>query len=462
MNLMHPTLGTLLPLTQQDQPGKVWRHLHSPTEDWSALVGTDTARLHSAARAWGCPQWRADGAYPSFRPACAERLRAQHDRYWVGVYGPLLVDPAARCARSARDNRWAILAPRGVYAVVLSNTPARVITVYRPHPPGLNVCPAEEDFVFFAERKWSRETGMAATQLFSELERRSPDPIGVWRLALAVGAAEAHPEPEIRSASTLAELWLAELPPTVRAAAIPDRSKLLDALEGILREAEVEVAGTLFDLEDAMVVTGVLAGAPARDALLDSLGQLLEWSPQSWSGLADIATERIAEGPHWVRTFWEKVADSVSTAVFQGMPALHRPMATLTESVLAPPWWSRWARKLSLAPERASSLSASEAGWMLAAARLSGDGSVWDVVPPKDVIEGRPRVFVVHSGAPMGEEVTTDLGAGQALWELEHPGDEIRVMLLEGTSGATLSECVEAALSGAGGRLTVVEISRPK
>lgn len=463
MRWMHPIIGELLPLPSHLQPQKVWRHLHSPAEAWTTIVGTDTSRLQSAARAWGCPDWRSEGDYPVFRRGCADRLREQHERHWASPYGSLLLAPATRCARSRWEDRWLLLAPHGVYSVVVPGHPSWVLTVYRPHARGLSVTSSEEDYVHFAEARWCRETGMNSSMLRAELERRATDPVGVWRLALAVGQSENASDGVIVALREEARRWLGGLTAEIKAAATPAPSSLLDALEVAVRDTDADVTGTLLELEDAVVVTAVLVGQGAGERLIETLGALLDWTPPGWAHLAAMASARLSEAPVAAIALWEKVDEALGAAVVRELPAAHRPAARLASSLVSPSWWRRWSEDLEVLGETAVTwLSAPEAGWAVAAGSLSRDSGPWAVVPPPSLIQRGARVFVVHADEPGGEDVTADLGIGQVLWQLDEPGDEIRVVIVEGVAVGTLAEAIEKATSGASIRLIVVEISRPR
>lgn len=458
----HPTIGRFSSMPEGLQPGKVWRHLHSPNEQWSELVGTDTAGLRAAARAQGCPPWRGSGDYPWFSPACVPILREHHDRFWAEAYGRLLLDPSARCGRSKVDNRWVVLAPRGVYGVIAPGRPSSVLTIYRPHLRGLNVRLTEEHFAYEAAARWRKETEMPTSAARSELAQRVPDTAGLWRLAKAIGETESSTEPEVVAARREAETWLRAMPPALLASAVPERAALLDDLEEALRDEDADVVGALLGIEDAVVVTSVLAGASARDELVSALGDLLDWAPASWSRLAALPALRQASGAVSALSFWARAADAVEAATLQALPVVHRPAATLAAILVAPPWWQRWARELAAVGEGlAASLTPSQGGWALAVGRMSGDGGAWDVVPPGDLTAGE-RVFVVDAEHTDGMDVTADLVAGQPIWELERPGDEIRVIVVRGATPGTLAEALAAAASGAPVHLDVIELSRPR
>lgn len=458
----HPTIGRFSSMPEGLQPGKVWRHLHSPNEHWFELVGADTDALRAAARAGGCPPWRGSGLYPEFSESCAVVLRDHHDRFWAEAYGRLLLDPSARYGRSKADNRWLVLAPHGVYGVIAPGRPSWVLTIYRPHLRGLNVRLTEEHFAYEAAARWRKETEMPTSGSRSELARRVPDTAGLWRLAKVIGETESSAEPDLVAARRDAETWLRATPGAQLAAAVPDRAALLDDLEEALGDENADVVGALLGIEDAVVVTSVLAGNRARDELVSALGDLLDWAPPSWSRLAALPAMRRAAGAPSALSFWERAADAVEAAALQALPVVHRPVATLAAMLVAPPWWQRWVRQLAAAGEGfVASLTPSQSGWAVAVGRMSGDGGAWDVVPPGDLAAG-DRVFVVDAEHPDGMDVTADLVAGQPLWELERPGDEIRVIVVRGATTGTLAEALAAAASGAPVHLDVIELSRPR
>lgn len=456
-------IGPFDPIPSRLQPRKVWRHLHSPVEGWENLVGVALAALVTQARAAGCPPWVPGKYAPSLRAAGADVLRRQHDEVWADVYGPILAHPETRCGRSQADGRWVLLAPDGVFGVVTSEAPARVWTVYRPHPLGLTVSPSEEDFRCFATERWLRETGMSTTTLRSELERREPDALGIWRLARAVGAAEGDADGGVAGARDAALAWLGGAAAEARASAIPDRVALLDAVEAVLADENADVSGVLLDLEDAVSVTRVLAGEIAKDDLVESIGALLDWCPPELSRMSGWIAERAAQGPIAARDLWARVGDAVVGAALKELPAVHRPATSLAAILTAPPWWERWTHELArTSQDVVRTLLAPQAGWVVAAARLSSQGGAWDVVPPPALAKSGVRVFIVHADAPSGEDVTNDLAAGQPLWELDQPGDEVRAIIVEGAAVRSLAEAFTAAERDSAVRITVVEINRPR
>lgn len=456
MNWYHPKVGTFAPISSKKQPQKTWKHLLSPWEAWSELIDTDVTQLRNTAQSFGCPAWSSGGTPTEFNQVCSNYLRLQHDQFWRDVYGRLLLDSTSHWQPSTYSKRWVILAPHGVFGVVGPNAPACVLTVFRPHPFGLNVQSSEDDFIVFARNYWEKETGVSAMNLIFELERMTSDPISLWRLAHAVALAEDATELTIVKAKRNAALWLSNLPQEVKAAAIPDRNQLLDLLQLQFEEEEPETVDTLWGLEDALLVTHVLAGKAAYDGLLDELRAVLDWAPPSWLNLATLAESRLQKAPTIARPLWEHISATIDALTLQQLPVVHRPIASISHNLLAPTWWQRWTSKLEAAVR---SLTASEAGWMVGAGSMSGTGDRWHVVPPS--IPTGTKVFLVHAAAPEGEDVTTEILPGAVFWELEHPGEEIRVILVTGNINGTLAEMVAAADQGKT-QLTIIEISRPR
>lgn len=464
MSWTQPDIGRFGPIPPRLQPRKVWRHLHSPFERWENLVGVPLANIVEQARDVGCPPWEPARYSPRLPAGAAEQLRQQHDAVWADVYGRLLADPETRSARSLADGRWVLLAPQGVFGVVTADAPMRVWTVYRPHPLGLSVPPSEEDFSYFAAQRWLRETGMSVTSLIAELERRESGPLGIWRLARAAGEAEGSVDPQVARIREAALRWLRGLPGDQRAAAMPARSDLLDALEEAIRQGdEAHIPAVLLDLEDAVTVTGVLGGEALRAVLVDELAALLDWCPSDWSRMTPWIEQRAAGSPAAARELWARIGDAVAASALQEVAPVHRPVASLAAALLAPPWWQRWARALARQGQAAvDTLAASEAGWSVGAAHLSSQGGAWEVVPPAALTTGEARVFIVHEGAPEGEDVTSDLAPGQPLWELVSPGEELRVVVVDGWPSGSLADAVTAAERDRSVRISVVEISRPR
>jgi hypothetical protein len=463
MRFNQPTLGVLEALPRFKQAEKVWKHFFSPTEGWSALAPPIPAVLLAGLSRAGCGDPSSLAPAHIWSPGCDGALRAVHDEVWRGAYAELLAAPETQCARSARDGRWIMLAPRGVYAVASTEEPPTLVTVYRPHPRGLNVDVREEDFVFFAAQRWVRETRMPVQSLITELDRRVVEPVAVWRVARAVAEAQAQSDEAIVDAASQAAAWLGGLPPALTSAALPSPARLLDLLQAALGDEDCDVEVLLGDLEDAVLVTAALRGVDEADRLSGALGAVLDWCPPSWGVAAPFVLQRIESGPAWARSFWRQVDEAIGAAALQASPPVHRPEATLTAKLLAPPWWRSMLERLaSLGGDAVRLLSGTEAGWVAGPARMGSANHSWDVRAPTEVLPAGTRVFAVHAGCPEGEELTGELRAGEPIWELEAPGEELRLVLVRGGTGAGLPELLRSPLPEARLTVTVVEISRPR
>lgn len=465
MNWDHPSIGDVEPMPPWIQPTKTWRHLHSPSERWENLVGRELERLADSARRCGCPPRDASSPQTEFGKDCAGALRSQHDNYWRAAYGAELMATTTTCGRSVWDQRWILASARGVYLVVAPKQPAVVITAYRPHPLGLNVLWSERDFVAATRHRFEKETGMRRDTLSSLRSEPADDAGSVWRLAVAIAdARELEGDPELRAALNPAEARLAALPVPLRSAALPDGGVVVDECEAAIREDDGDPTGALLGLADAVAATQILASEEAARGLVERLAVVLDWMPSAWAEYGTFAATVARTSAGAVREFWEAVGERAIAVRLQNLPSARPSQATLADRLTEPAWWQPWIDGVASLGERVARAAADTLpGWQLATAQLAGGDAVWEVVGPRPATQDPVQVFVVDHEHADGAEVTQDFQRGQAIWNLERPGQEARVLVFRGPGAApTLREAFQAAERDRRIRVEVIDVTRPR
>lgn len=470
MTWQHPVVGVIAPIKLGDQPKKVWRHLYSPMERWSSIIGCRTDTLYAAAVQLGCPPWTPNRWRAPFPEPCRSLMRTHHDEAWSPAYAVDLLEPRSLVGRDAGDRRWLFASPRGVYLVATAAVPSRIVTAMRPHPLGLNVTWTDENFVVHAADRWRRNTGMTASSLAEELRQAASATSAaneIWRLALLVGRARWSSDPEIASARKAAEDALASLPAATSRAALPNATEILDSLEEGVRDESDDVEGLLLDVEDALVVTEVVAGREAAQRLLDEASHLLEWAPEAWSDLGALCHARKVATAGLAASLWNTVEDAVASRLLRAMPGTSSMEATVASSLLAPSFWDQWMERLSSLPDRLRSFVSipegafAPLGWEQDC--VLGADSPWKVLPPAELRDQAGlRLFGVDASTPNGCEVTSQLHSGTIVWTLQ-PGDDGWMFWVTGVDeGNSLAEVIELAERTPGSTLTLARVSRPR
>ena len=460
MTIEHDDIGSVLPLSEDWRARKTWRHFHSPTERWSALAGVDTERLRNAAPTRGCPPWRGGGDYPSLKQACEVHLRQEHDAKWVAVYERELTQRGTRCGPSRRGcDRFVLVSPSGVLAVVSSGPRRHLRTVFRPHPLGVSVVLTEPQRAEHAWNCWVWETGMKVPNRREQLSRELLDAGDVWLLARAVAACDVSAEEGLAAALERARQRLSAVDPTLRAQATPVAETLADRMQAALEESDPVDA--LLEIEDALAVLEVLSGPLAAGAVLNELQVLLEWAPETWSAVVPIASARAGEITGVAATFWEAVEESVVAATVHASAEPRLEPATLVGRVLPEPWWASWASRLRAIPNAVVRPFADLSGTHLGVGHVGHGDDAWVVRGPKEWGSPGTRVFIVDADYPMGFEVTNQATERASLWSLEQPGQRAQIIVVRGAEGRSLDELLSAAAASTDAAVEYFEVSRP-
>lgn len=467
MKWQHPTLGEIEEMKRCLQEKKGWKHLYQPLERWDQLIDEPAERLHSQARANGCPAWRPPGdRHPRLNSSCNRCLHRHHDKLWRDAYGAELVATTDLIGRSRRGLKPVVLAsPRGVWLVLTAPSADAVFDVYRPQEPGKGVDWTEADFAAQARRRFWKETGMKPHTTDPALLVEVARPADAWHLALAVGMAQAANRPEDRDALASAKARLAALDDSTRHAALPDREALFDVIEhGLHDESETIEDATIAVLaaEDALVATELLLGEEAAAALRDELEGLVAWAPVAWLGLEELVNARSAETSSVAQAWWESVQVLLGALQLSEVEPVQSVSTPIADRMAAPAWWRPSLERLQTLGERVRwVLDASDLGWTLAAAQLDEPDGDWWVTPGTQSHTDR-RVFAVEDGCETGDDVTDDFAAGKPFWRLETRGQEAWLLRFEGVgTPASLAEALERVASTRGASVSVVRVSRP-
>lgn len=467
MRWNHPKTGVLVALPAGLQPVKVWKHLYSLQEDWAAL-GIAVDGLIARITTLGAPAPTGRELPAQASAGVLSALRAQHDGTWAPLYGSELVAGDTLVARSQEDGRWLFVSNRGVFAAADDSRGdgAVVLSVYRPHPEGLNVPWSNGQYRRRALNRWIRETRMSAPDplaALAEVTLPPSDAAGTWELALALARARlAAPDSAMVQR---AERALAASP--YRPAATPSQDAVLDAVERAIREDDDDPLRVLLALEDALLVTSELSGEAVAEALADRAGDLLEWAPGSWSRAAPFA-RRQSQAPPCITAFWARAADVLTASAIREQPAGARPGARLTD-ILLPVTRRRHTARLLRVPSTRVVRQAPAApayvppGWRAAAAHLSGNAG-WAVVPPTEIRSPTVQAWIVDDQHPAGEDITAEFraSAGTSVWTLD-PGDEAEIIWVEGIKRAsTLNAALDLAEAESSARVGVATVTRPR
>ena len=467
MRWTHPTAGAVLSIPAGLQPPKVWKHLYSPREDWTAL-GLPVEGLVAAVTALGAPP-------PTTRelPAGVHRevlaaLREQHDGAWAPVYGTDLLAADTLVARSQDDRRWLFVSMRGVFAAADDSRGdgAVVLSVYRPHPEGLNVPWSNGQYRRRALDRWIRETRMSASDplaALAEVATPPKDAAGAWELALALARARcaAPDSPLVGSAA------VALAASSFRREAAPSQDQILDAVEQAIRDEDDDPLRVLLAVEDAVLVTLELSDEAAADVLASRAADLLEWAPTSWARAAPFAGRQgSAVAP--VAAFWARVADALTGSALREQPATTRPQASLTDRLVPSNRRRHTARLLRVPVDRLVRVAPVAPAylpprWRASAAHLSGNAG-WTLVPPPELRTTTVQAWIVDDQHPDGEDITSEFrgGAETSVWMLD-PGDDAEIVWIEGIQRASsLGDAIDVAAAAPGARIGVASVTRPR
>ncbi len=467
MRWTHPVIGALAPLPDGLQPGKVWKHLYEPKEAWREL-GLPIEALVTEVEASGARRTGARELPYGLPVSVLTTLRAQHAREWAPVYGRDLLAPDTYVGRSTVDNRWLFASVRGVYAAAddAQGTGAVVLSVYRPHPQGLNVPWSNEQYRRRALSRWTSETDMPARDPhahLTDLARAPIDAASTWELALAVARARATEGTE----RSLVEAEAALAASLHRKEATPDPDQVLDEVERSVREEDDDPLAILLALQDAVLVTAELAGTSAAALLADRAGNLLEWAPPAWARIAPFAA-RQAAAPTPVRDLWARASEVLSAAALRAQAATARPEARIAD-LLIPNIRRKHTTRLAQLPRERVRRHQPVAGapvpprWRAPTVQLSGETG-WSVIPPVEIRTSTVQAWLVDDEYPDGEDITEEFRAGGdvSVWTLS-AGDQAEVVWVDGLSRApSLADALDAAASAPGASVGVATISRPR
>lgn len=455
MTLFSPTIGPVLPLSGRILQKKVRKHLYSPTERWDTLLGVPVHQLVEAAARAGIPPFHEE---PSARlePAAQALLQRHHDSAWLPAYSRDLGSDHSLVGKSLADGRWVIASPRGVYLVTGDRQPPQLISVHRPHPPFVDVEWTEEQFAEQARWRWEKETGMSAADLSTRLAREPRSAGDVWLLALAISDAVDAQLPELQIAE--ARSRVAKATPDAQKEATPLRERVLDELERSLREGE-DGADVLMATEGALRVLEVLGHGDVAQDLAERAADLVDWAPQPWWRLGTLAAARVQTRSAAAALFWDRVQASLDALLLEHIPANEEAQAASTA-----PWYAPIAAALEALGGRVVEFIGVQHGWSTAQVHASGAGGAQQVFAPRELASRSDvRLFVIDPRESAPIEMTTELRTNEVIWELDSPGDEIRVLVIEhATADGRLAELLAQAREQKVGPVQVVRISRPK
>ena len=463
----HPVVGRLRALSPPVVPEKVWKHLYFPIEGW-ALLGAPVERMLGEVVAAGAPR-PADRLLPArLAPAAEALLRQHHEADWAPIYGAELCSKDTDVGRSAADGRWLFASAHGVFGVAVGTVEGAglLISVYRPHPEGLNVPWTNDQFRRRAHQRWLRETRMLSSSPLADLTSLAPptDAGSTWELALAIARVRAVGGSEAPEVAAAASRLAAS---AFKESATPDAETVLDALQEAIRVESNDPVVVLLAVEEALLVTAELKGAEAAAQLADRAGNLVEWSPAEWCRVAAFAQEqrgRRSPASQW----WERVADALVDAAVRSQPAAVRRQARLAD-LLVPNPGARHAQRLQRVPETRVKRVVPRQGahvpprWSASAQHLAGEAG-WAVVPPAELRTKTVQAWVVDDQHPDGVAITRELRAGgdTAVWVLD-PGDVAELLWLEGVRPtAHLGEALDAAAMEPQAQVGVAILTRPR
>lgn len=471
MTWRHPVLGAIEPIVRRFQPGKVWKHLYNPAEQWEVVCDADVPALIEQAELAGCPPFRQSKLVPLMDWRTKRLLQQHHDQAYGPAYSGEMATANTRwTVKLADGRRWIARTPRAVIVIVARDEPvSRVRTAYRPLPPLPGVGWREEDFQRQADYVFDKENGMAvqeASRLAAELSRLATGPIedvrDAWWLALAVGRARGlvGRHPDLVELLVPAERVLGTLTSDVRDALTREvnADDLLDALgEGLKQDEPEDLEAALSNVEDTLVVLSTMGSTAAAGALLDGARELMAWVPAEHGFLATQASHRRAElgesGP--ASELWEAVEESVSGAQLRKTQPSDVPSSSMFYELLSMPpllariasWRRRGAEDIrAWAQEQLAGLAVRQPA--PAMGRPAAGEEPWSIRGHR--VEGGfgCRAFVVDEENADGWEITSELAAGGAdLWYLEEPGQTANVVLIAGPPplpGDGLAELLDA------------------
>lgn len=453
---MHPELGEVAELSDKAKPLKAWNHVLKVSEDWAALTGVAHAAAVSLADQAECPSWgRHEGrVLPRGWPTtCFCCLHALHDDVWRSVYGRELMETTKLGNQRRNPKRRMLSTPRGCIIVVQQGC---IISVYRPHPPGLNVPFSEQDFIEQADYVLDKNTGARTMTAQQALRRALDHPTPVWHVSLALGHARATggwTEEECQRV----QQRLKRVPAAVKASLVPS-AELFDSLEAAQDETDSSELEPVVDgLADWLVVTELLHGNTSARAILEHAAALVTLAPPAWLALQPLVTDRAAEARGVAADWWVELDEMLGALRLAEVPAVHLAEATLAQKVAAEPVWAAmWA------PLQALEARAIQATRPTLAARVAelGSDSATGVTATGPLPDGA-RVFMVDAEHPEGEELTDEWEADEVIWELDHPDVPTwLVTVYGGVPGTTLAAVLEAAAADPNARVEVAPVHR--
>jgi len=438
---VHPVLGEVAELPPDLQPWKVWKHLLNPTEDWGKL--TDVARedLISKARANGCPRWKPTDSSPAVARSCNRCLVRLHATVWRDTYRAELVATTELGTKRHEHAKTVLSTPRGCVIVVQDS---RVLTVYRPHPPGLAVPRTEAQFVRAASRVLRQTTGVHQMTADEALALSIDNPGDVWHLALAIADAETSGTWTVEQNAAVVER-LAQVASSTREVLRPSYA-LFDALEAALDASDLEeLEPVVCAVSDWLEVTERVHGEASARALLDQVADLIALAPDPWRGLQPLISGRLSRTVGVAVAWWTELDEVVGALALDALPVVHAAKSTLARTVAAPGFWARFQSTLRALGRQVEGALKPGTGRLVPAIELGGDLSV--------AVEARfdppvgARVFVVDADHPRGEELTGEVVAGEEVWQLDRARDATWWVVVYGDVPGRDLEAVLAAVA---------------
>jgi hypothetical protein len=215
----------------------------------------------------------------------------------------------------------------------------------------------------------------------------------------------------------------------------------------------------------AIRVLEVLGRVDDAAVLASRAADLIDWAPESWWPLSQLAAARLMNSSGNSAVFWERVQGALDALVLDALPQPEHHAAD------AGGWWNSvadWCRPIGALlkgfGDRLTEFGADEAGWATAQVAMRAAGGAHSVYPPASLAgKSDVRVFVVDPREPEPVDMTSAALSRQPVWELEEAGDEIRIIVITNAPDAdSLSDAIAQAKDRPASSIQVVRVSRPK